>query len=181
MTTRITRLILLGVLLSIVPLPVTLAAEVANHPVSLWSGGVRLDGDVFKPADMKAGESLPGILLVHGWGGTREHLNRAYAPQFSALGFVVLTFDFKSWGTSNGPLLVGDALPDSEVQHWEIMRARGDIPPYPGAESASPGLRGFPDLVLPGKHYDIYRDDGYRRALQAAQDWFVTHLRSPGG
>jgi dipeptidyl aminopeptidase/acylaminoacyl peptidase len=32
-------------------------------------------------------------------------------------------------------------------------------------------------LVLPGTHYAIYRDQGYADALQAAQDWFVAHLK----
>jgi dipeptidyl aminopeptidase/acylaminoacyl peptidase len=32
-------------------------------------------------------------------------------------------------------------------------------------------------LVIPGSHYGVYRDEGYIRALKAAQDWFVTHLK----
>ncbi len=32
-------------------------------------------------------------------------------------------------------------------------------------------------LVLPGKHYDIYRGESYRRTLKAAQDWFVERLQ----
>ena len=38
-----------------------------------------------------------------------------------------------------------------------------------------------PDAKLPGKHYAIYRDEGYRKALKAAQDWFVKHLQGFGG
>ena len=32
-------------------------------------------------------------------------------------------------------------------------------------------------LTFPGKHYAIYREEGYANALKAAQDWFVTHLQ----
>jgi polyvinyl alcohol dehydrogenase (cytochrome) len=211
-------------------------AAVDSESVEIWSEGVLLQGDIFKPAGMTPGEKLPGILLVHGWGGTKQHLNRAYAPHFARLGFVVLTFDFKGWGESNGPLLhrgalkpeedrtdvivnaehvrrvinplsmVEDAraalnylagepqvlannigiwgtslgggialviaagderikayvdqigavnfkgnlemITDDMVRRWEVQRARGDIDPYPGAESAIiPALQGFPDWI----------------------------------
>lgn len=295
------------------------AAEVPvdRQTITFWSDGSRLRGDVFKPRGLKPGQKLPGIILMHGWGGHRGNLNKAYAPQFAGLGFVVMTFDFRSWGESDGFLLADDALPvvkqssevivegqhlrsivnplkmiddaraalswfvaepnlqadnigvwgtslggglalvtaandrrvkalvtqigavnnkaafakipDAMVESWETQRARGQITPYPGPESASPGLKGYPDLIamkrydpaaywdkltiptliidagdeelfdrkvnglalheslkgraathylaLPGKHYDIYRDAGYAKALKAAQDWFVEHLK----
>jgi len=120
-------------------------------------------------------------------------------------------------------------IPESIVSAWETQRARGEITPYPGPESASPGLRGFPDMIaikrydpaaywpkvssptliidaedeelfdrrvngvalhqslkgrvttaykaIEGKHYDLYRGEGYEEALNAAQDWFVEHLK----
>jgi polyvinyl alcohol dehydrogenase (cytochrome) len=292
--------------------------EVDHEQVTIWSEGIRLAGDIYRPKRMQAGERLPGLLLVHGWGGGKQHLNRAYAPQFANLGFVVLTFDYKSWGESNGPLFYREALPAAEeltlvnveaehirriinprsivedaraalnylagepgvqpnnlgiwgtslgggvalvtaardsrikayvdqvgavnfranlkmitdemVTRWEIQRARGDIASYPGAESViDPALKGYPDwiylkrfdsfasaehlnvptliidaededlfarevngallhdtikdrveskyVVIPGKHYDIYRGEPYRKALAEAQDWFVKHLK----
>ena len=106
--------------------------------------------------------------------------------------------------------------------------ARGDAPPFPGKESAVPGLTGYLDrhryarydpfatadqlnaatliidaadeelfdirqngaalharikdrLVtryekLPGKHYDIYRGEGYERALKLEKEWLAAHL-----
>ena len=120
-------------------------------------------------------------------------------------------------------------IPEGMVSAWETQRARGEITPYPGPESASPGLRGYPDMiamkrydpaaywpkvssptliidaeneelfdrrvnglalhqslkgriatnykVIEGKHYDLYRGDGYEQALKAAQDWFLEHLK----
>lgn len=87
-----------------------------SEPVVIWSEGVKLQGNLYKPRGMTEGEKLPGLLLVHGWGGTKRHLNRAYAPQFAALGFVVLTFDFKGWGESNGPLLYRGDLPPEDYR-----------------------------------------------------------------
>ena len=296
--------------------PVT--QNVDHEKITIWSEGVRLAGDIYKPKGMQAGEKLPGLLLVHGWGGSKTHLNRAYAPQFASLGFVVLTFDYKGWGESNGPLFHRESLPaaeeltvvDIEAEHirrvinprsivedaraalnylagepgvlsdtlgiwgtslgggvalvtaardhrikayvdqvgavnfkanlkmitdemvtrWEIQRARGDIASYPGAESViNPALKGYPDwiylkrfdsfasaedlnvptliidaedeelfarevngallyetikdrvpskyVVIPGSHYDIYRNEGYKKALTEAQNWFVRHLK----
>jgi dienelactone hydrolase len=293
------------------------AAKVDQQAVTIWSQGARLQGDIFKPAGLASDAKLPGVLLVHGWGGAKAHLNKAYAPQIAELGFIVLTFDLRGWGESDGFFLADEALPlaaeteavtvkgqhvrltvdplrmledaraalsylvgEPQVQadnigvwgtslggglalvtaandgrvkafvsqigavdnlanwsmipaemalQWETQRARGQIAPYPGPESAAPGLKGYPDMIsmlrydpaaywgkltaatlvidaeneelfdrskngqalyeslkgrvdteyltLPGKHYAIYRDEGYRKALKAAQDWFVKYLK----
>jgi len=285
--------------------------------ITFWSDGSRLQGTIFTPKGIALEEKLPGILLIHGWGGHRGNLNKNYAPHFAKLGFVVMTFDLRSWGESDGffvaettlpPVnsvanvdvsgqhirsivnpskMLDDAraalswfvaepnlqannigvwgtsfggslavvtaandrrvkalvtqmapvnnqatfgqIPEGMVSAWETQRARGEITPYPGPESASPGLRGYPDMiamkrydpaaywpkvssptliidaeneelfdrrvnglalhqslkgriatnykVIEGKHYDLYRGDGYEQALKAAQDWFLEHLK----
>ncbi|WP_205743049.1 alpha/beta hydrolase [Halioglobus maricola] len=291
--------------------------SINEESITFWSGGAQLRGSVFKPQGLQPEEKLPGILLIHGWGGNRSNLNRSFAPNFASKGFVVMTFDLRSWGESEGFLLntgeipvaeeanevslkaqhlrsivnpakmiedsraalswfvaepnlqadnigvwgtsLGGGLalvtaandkrikavvtqvgavnnkanflmiPDKMVAEWETQRARGKIAPYPGPESAIPGFKGYPDmiaikqydpaaywqdlnvptliidaedeelfdrrvngmalheslegrvenqyLVLPGKHYDIYRDEGYRQALTAAQNWFLKYLK----
>ena len=101
------------------------AAEVAldHRPITVWSEGVRMQGDLYKPRDLEPGQELPGIVLFHGWGGSKANLNRAYAPQFARLGFVVMTFDFRSWGESDGFLLADDSLPD--VQKTTSVTVKG--------------------------------------------------------
>lgn len=290
------------------------APAAVSEPITIWSDGIRLAGDLWKPTDLKADEQRPALLLVHGWGGTKSHLNQAYAPQFAALGYVVLTFDYRGWGESDGKLirigekpaeidgpfqlevsevrtivdpidqledienayhyLIGDsnvdserlgiwgsslggglalqtaatlpgfnvlitqigavnpqsqaALDDADIRQWRTARARGEAPPFPGAETAVEGLGGFPDWpeyvrydpfasaseltaatliidardeelfdisqngaalfeairervparyeTLPGKHYDIYRNEGYQAALKLEMDWLREHL-----
>jgi len=88
--------------------------DVDHEVITIWSEGVRLAGDLYKPKDLKANENLPGILLVAGWGGSKENLKRNYAPQFAARGFVVLAFDYKSWGQSDGPLIPIGSLAQTE-------------------------------------------------------------------
>ena len=223
------------------PLSFSDEARVDQKTITFWSDGSRLQGTVFKPKDLAVEEKLPGILLIHGWGGHRGNLNKNYAPYFAQLGFVVMTFDLRSWGESDGFFLseaalptvnstasvnvpgqhmrsivnpfkmIDDAraalswfvaepnlqsnnigvwgtsfggslavvtaandnrvkalvtqvapvnnratfgqIPEAMVLAWETQRARGEITPYPGPESASPGLRGYPDMIAM-KRYD---------------------------
>src|SRR4051812_26641645 len=54
-----------------------------------------LTGTVVRPAAL-----IPGVLLVHGWGGTQmQYL--ALAKQVAALGCVCLTFDLRGHGGSD--------------------------------------------------------------------------------
>ena len=85
--------------------------EVNHKTIDIWSQGIRLAGDIYSPKNLEPGSKLPGILLVHGWAGTKDHLRRNYGPQFATQGFVVLAFDYKGWGESDGPLFVQKPLP----------------------------------------------------------------------
>lgn len=293
----------------------------SSEPITIWSDGVRMAGDLWKPADLAANEKRPAVLLVHGWGGLKSHLNQAYAPQFADLGYVVLTFDYRGWGESDGKLLrtgakpqgdmdeyilrvkevrtivdpldqlediraafyyltsdmnvdpnrlaiwgsslggglalasaatlpgfqvlmaqVGSVNPQagfesddpnnplsaSAIDQWRAARSRGDVAPFPGAETAAAGLNGYPDWpefvrydpfavrdkltaatlivdaadeelfdikqngaalyesikdrvtaryeTIPGKHYDVYRGEGYAAALAWEIAWLQEHL-----
>jgi len=75
------------------------------HPVTIMSEGIRLAGDLFVPEGLAAGEQRPALLLCHGWGGLKQHLSAAYAPRFCDEGYVVLTFDYRGWGESDGRLV----------------------------------------------------------------------------
>ena len=95
---------------------VAFAGEVEQRAVNIWSDGTRLSGDVFSPKDRDEGELLPAIVLCHGWGGVKSHLNSTYAPKFAAAGFVVLTFDYRGWGESDSRLVIqGDAPTPDEA------------------------------------------------------------------
>ena len=87
-------------------------AEPAHDAISIYSDGIRLAGDLWKPEGLRQGEKRPGILMIHGWGGTKSHLNQVYAPQFVELGYVVLTFDFTGWGESEGVVIRTGARPE---------------------------------------------------------------------
>jgi dipeptidyl aminopeptidase/acylaminoacyl peptidase len=88
--------------------------DVVHEEITIWSQGVRLAGDIYKPKGLSPTQKLPGILLVPGWGGSKENLKTNYGPQFAKLGFIVLAFDYKSWGNSDGPIVPTDALAYSQ-------------------------------------------------------------------
>jgi acetyl esterase/lipase len=88
--------------------------DVVHEEITIWSQGVRLAGDIYKPKGLSTTQKLPGILLVPGWGGSKENLKKNYGPHFAELGFIVLAFDYKSWGQSDGSILPTKALAYSE-------------------------------------------------------------------
>ncbi len=119
----------------------------SSEKVTIHSDGIRLAGDFWAPPGGDPETPRPAILLVHGWGGSKDHLNRAYAPQFSEMGYYVLTFDYRGWGDSDGELRPVGALPDG----------RGDV--------FETQVREYRQIVDPIKQYDD---------IEAAIDWLMT-------
>jgi dipeptidyl aminopeptidase/acylaminoacyl peptidase len=75
----------------------------ASQTVSFYSEGVRLSGDLFLPEGLAAGERRAGIVLCHGYTGVRNLYLPDTAQALTEAGYVVLTFDYKGWGDSDGP------------------------------------------------------------------------------
>ena len=75
----------------------------SSQKVSFYSEGVKLAGDLFLPASLAPGERRAGIVLCHGYTGVRDLDLPDTAQALTAAGYVVLTFDYKGWGDSEGP------------------------------------------------------------------------------
>ncbi len=69
-----------------------------RRSVTLWSDGTRLAGDLTYPADFATDQQHPCIVMCHGWGGEKKHLNAQIGPRFAKAGYVVFTFDYRGWG-----------------------------------------------------------------------------------
>ncbi len=95
---------------------------VSERRVEIWSEGTRMVGDLYAPTDLEAGARVPAIVMSHGWGGTKEHLRR-YAPRFAQRGIVVLAFDYRGWGESDGRLVVDGAMPEPDSSGRVTVRA----------------------------------------------------------
>jgi uncharacterized protein len=71
-------------------------------PVTFYSEGIKLAGDVYLPEDIKPGERRAGIVLCHGYTGVRNIYLPDNARVLAEAGYVVLNFDYKGWGDSDG-------------------------------------------------------------------------------
>jgi hypothetical protein len=70
--------------------------------VSFYSEGMRLVGDAYYPDDLRSGELRAGIVLCHGYTGVKDLYLPDNARVLNEAGYVVLTFDYKGWGQSEG-------------------------------------------------------------------------------
>ena len=70
--------------------------------ISFYSEGVKLDGDLYYPDDMKEGEQRAGIVLCHGYTGVKDLYLPDNAQVLNEAGYMVMTFDYKGWGESQG-------------------------------------------------------------------------------
>lgn len=74
-----------------------------KKPVSFYSEGLRLVGDVYYPESLKPGERRAGIVLCHGYTGVKDIYLPDNARVLNEAGYVAMTFDYKGWGDSEGP------------------------------------------------------------------------------
>ena len=110
-------------------------ADPRKNAIPLYSDGIRLAADLWTPEGLKPGEQRPAILMIHGWGGVKSHLNSAYAPQFTDLGYIVLTFDYTGWGESEGQVIRTGTRPEvaldseGETYNTEVRELRMGVNP----------------------------------------------------
>jgi hypothetical protein len=74
-----------------------------QKPVTFYSEGVKLVGDLFLPDDIAAGERRAGVVLCHGYTGVKDLYLPDNARVLNQAGYAVLSFDYKGWGDSEGP------------------------------------------------------------------------------
>ncbi|MFM9942957.1 MAG: alpha/beta hydrolase [Hyphomicrobiaceae bacterium] len=73
-----------------------------KKPVTFYSEGLKLAGDLYLPDGIAAGETRAGIVLCHGYTGVKDLYLPDNARVLNEAGYVVLAFDYKGWGTSEG-------------------------------------------------------------------------------
>ena len=166
--------------------------------------GLRLRGWLYRP-DEGTGP-FPLIVMAHGFSATKEMHLDDFAEVFSQAGFLVLVYDNRNLGASDGE-------PRGEIDPWQQIRdyrtaitwasAREDVDgarigvwgsSYSGGHvlvvAAQDHLtvvdlstRAFSSahepkqlLVLPGGHFDAYVGEAFRVSSAAQRDWFVQHL-----
>ena len=106
--------------------------------VSFYSEGVRLEGDLYRPDGAGPDDARAGIVLCHGYTGVKSLYLPDNARVLTEAGYVVLTFDYKGWGASEGPR--ARLAPFSRVA--DALAALTFLQTRPGVEPAHLGLYG---------------------------------------
>jgi alpha-beta hydrolase superfamily lysophospholipase len=104
-----------------------------RHRISFSVAGTECIGYVYRGRGAGAANLQPCIVMAHGFSGTQEGALAATARDFAAAGFVVLTFDYRSFGESGGdPRQVIDMA--SQLEDWRAAlataRRLADIDPH---------------------------------------------------
>lgn len=89
------------------PLPDT----VEFRPVTIFSDGTRMAGDLYLPKGLKPEDRRPAIVLCAGTGGTKGGTQARLAPLFAEKGYIVLAFDYRGWGLSESLLMAMEQQP----------------------------------------------------------------------
>ena len=74
-----------------------------KRPITFYSEGFKLQGDLYLPDGTAPGDRRSGIVLCHGYTGVKDLYLPDNARVLNEAGYVVLTFDYKGWGQSEGP------------------------------------------------------------------------------
>ncbi len=106
--------------------------------VSFFSEGVRLAGDLYRPDDAGPDDARAGILLCHGYTGVKSLYLPDNARVLTEAGYVVLAFDYKGWGRSEGPR--ARLAPFGRVA--DALAALTFLQTRPGVDPARLGLYG---------------------------------------
>ena len=71
---------------------------------NIISEGVRLQAELFSLKTL-SGKPLPTVIMAHGWGGTAANF-RWDALALANAGYLVITFDYRGWGQSDGRIVL---------------------------------------------------------------------------
>ncbi len=93
-------------------------------PVTIWSDGTRMEGDLYLPVDLKEGEKRAAIVFCAGTGGVKKGNGALYGRRFAKEGFIVLAFDYRGWGQSDCRLMMTTPMPKPDDKGEVTVKAR---------------------------------------------------------
>jgi uncharacterized protein len=88
--------------------PFVLPDDVTVRKATIWSEGTRLAAYLYSPKS--ASGKLPTIIMAYGWGGTMSRF-RSEAAAFAEAGYLVVMFDYRGWGDSDGRVVLASPVP----------------------------------------------------------------------
>ena len=103
-----------------------------------YSEGSKIAAHLYLPNAFDAAKKYPSVVLCHGFAGIKEALVPPYAEGFAKNGFIVLAFDYRGFGESEGE--PGSLIPDNQVT--DIRNAITYISSLANVDQAKIGLWG---------------------------------------
>ncbi|MEO0884238.1 MAG: hypothetical protein AAFY34_16145 [Pseudomonadota bacterium] len=97
--------------------------NVHREGVTIWSQGLALDADIYRPAGLAADDKIPGVVLSHGMGGDKLTCER-YAALFASSNMICISFSQPSWGKSQGRMSIVGDLPDPDENGEMIVKVK---------------------------------------------------------
>jgi fermentation-respiration switch protein FrsA (DUF1100 family) len=85
-----------------------------QRPITFFSDGFRLDGDLYVPDDWVEGTRLPAVVACSGYQGLKTIHPARFARALVPHGYVVLGFDYRGFGRSDGER--GRLVPQEQVE-----------------------------------------------------------------
>ncbi len=73
-----------------------------RRDIAFPSEGVQCRGWLYLPDDLPSGQTAPAIVMANAISAVKEITLPGYAERFCAAGFVVLVFDYRNYGASDG-------------------------------------------------------------------------------
>jgi pimeloyl-ACP methyl ester carboxylesterase len=85
-----------------------------RRPVSFYSHGCRLDGDLYLPSGWPEGERLPALITCSGYQGLKDIHPARFGRTLAPHGYACLAFDYRSFGKSEGER--GRLIPQEQAE-----------------------------------------------------------------
>ena len=73
-----------------------------SRPLPFFSSGLRLDADLHLPGDGGTGAPYPVVIACSGYQGQKIIHPERFARALNPLGYAVLAFDYRGFGSSEG-------------------------------------------------------------------------------
>jgi alpha-beta hydrolase superfamily lysophospholipase len=85
-----------------------------KRPITFFSQGLRIDGDLYLPDDRPEGERVPAVVACSGYQGLKDIHPARFARTLVPEGYACLAFDYRGFGRSEGAR--GRLVPQEQVE-----------------------------------------------------------------
>src|SRR4029079_6798581 len=130
--------------------------------VGVIDDGTRIGTTLYVPTGEAPTAGWPGVILIHGLGGSREDTNQIAESFFAPFGYAVLTYDLRGHGESGGFVTFAGAREIADLRALEgQFAARPEVNDlkvgawgisYGAAQAWLPAAPGVPVKGIPLRH-----------------------------